>query len=60
MLQLEYGGISRKQIKEATREFKRAVGPGYTFRYQNEIEERKKYLKGIRVSALSRRMLSVA
>jgi hypothetical protein len=60
LLQLEYSGISRKQIKEATREFKRLVGPGYTFRYQNEIEERTKYLKGIRVSAVSRRMLSVA
>ncbi len=60
LLQLEYSGISRKQIKEATREFKRLAGPGYTFRYQNEIEERTKYLKGIRVSALSRRMLSVA
>jgi hypothetical protein len=33
---------------------------GYTFRNQNEIEERTKYLKGIRVSAVSRRMLSVA
>ncbi|MCF0069849.1 hypothetical protein LZD49_05155 [Dyadobacter sp. CY261] len=60
LLQLEYSGISRKQIKEVTREFKRLAGPGYIFRYQNEIEERTKYLKGIRVSALSRRLLSVA
>ena len=60
LLQLEYSGISRKQIREVTREFKRAAGTGYTFRYQNEIDERTKYLKGIRVSALSRRMLSVA
>ncbi len=60
LLQLEYSGISRKQIREVTREFKRAAGAGYTFRYQNEIDERTKYLKGIRVSALSRRMLSVA
>lgn len=60
LLQLEYSGISRKQIKEATREFKLLAGPGYNFRYQNEIQERTKYLKGIRVSALSRRMLSVA
>ncbi|WP_353719769.1 hypothetical protein [Dyadobacter sp. 676] len=60
LLQLEYSGISRKQLREVTREFKRLAGPGYTFRYQNEIEERTKYLKGIRVSATSRRMLSVA
>ena len=60
LLQLEYSGISRKQIREVTREFKRLAGPGYIFRYQNEIEERTKYLKGIRVSALSRRMLPVA
>ncbi|MGV3601007.1 MAG: hypothetical protein ACO1N1_07365 [Dyadobacter fermentans] len=60
LLQLEYSGISRKQLKEVTREFKRLAGPGYTFRYQNEIEERTKYLKGIRVSAMNRRLLSVA
>jgi hypothetical protein len=60
LLELEYSGISRRQLKEVTREFKRLAGPGYTFRYQNEIEERTKYLKGIRVSATSRRMLSVA
>lgn len=60
LLQLAYSGISRKQLKDATKEFKRNVGSEFTFRYQNEIEERTKYLKGIRVSALSRRMLSVA
>lgn len=60
LLQLEYSGISRKQLKEVTQEFKRLVGPGYLFRFQNEIEERTKYLKGIRVSATSRRLLSVA
>ncbi|ACT92247.1 hypothetical protein [Dyadobacter fermentans] len=60
LLQLEYSGISRKQLKEVTREFKRLAGAGYTFRYQNEIEERTKYLKGIRVSAMNRRLLSVA
>lgn len=60
LLQLEYSGISRKQIKEATREFQQMAGPGYTFVSRNEIEERTKYLKGIRVSAMNRRLLSVA
>ena len=59
-LQLEYSGISRKQLKEAIQEFQAKVGPGYTFVFNNQIETRVKNLKGIRVNALTRRMLSVA
>ncbi|HEV7378392.1 MAG TPA: hypothetical protein VGN64_01250 [Dyadobacter sp.] len=57
-LQLEYSGLSRKQLKESIEEFKAMFGAGYTFRDKTEIGARVKSLKGIRVSALSRRMLA--
>lgn len=57
-LQLEYSGLSRKQLKEAINEFKDLFEAGYTFRDKTEIVEKVKSLKGIRVSALSKRMLA--
>ncbi len=34
LLQLAYSGISRKQLKDATKEFKRNIGGDFLFRYQ--------------------------
>ena len=58
LLQLEYSGISRKQLNIALREFKQLVGHGYVFNDTIRIEERIKTLKGIRVTAVSRRVLA--
>ena len=55
MLQLEYSGLSRKQLNIAIKEFKQVVGPGYVFNDTIRIETRIKGLKGIRTNALSRR-----
>ncbi|MCE6989670.1 hypothetical protein [Dyadobacter sp. CY323] len=59
LLQLEYSGISRKQLREATNAFKAQAGPGIVFRYENAFEEKTKYLKGMRSTALSRRIAAV-
>jgi hypothetical protein len=60
LLQLEYSGISRKQLREAISAFKVQVGTGIDLAYKNPIEEKTKYLKGMRTSALSRRISQVA
>lgn len=60
LLQLEYSGISRKQLREAISAFKVQAGTGIELTYQNPIEEKTKYLKGMRTSALSRRISPVA
>lgn len=60
MLQLEYSGLSRKQLNVAIKEFKQVVGPGYAFNDTIRIETRIKGLKGIRTNALSRRSLLTA
>jgi hypothetical protein len=57
-LQLEYSGVSRKQLRETIDEFKSLFEPGYTFKDKTQIDARVKSLKGIRVSALSRRLLA--
>lgn len=48
LLQLEYSGISRKQLREAIRAFKLQAGPGVIFRYENALEQKTKYLRGMR------------
>lgn len=58
-LQLEYSGISRKEILETVKEFKLLIGSHFTFRYKIPLTERLKHLKGIRVSAINRKMLRV-
>ena len=58
LLQLEYSGISRKQLNVALREFKQQIGLGYVFSDSIRIEEKIKSLKGIRVTAVNRRMLA--
>ena len=60
LLQLEYSGISKKQLSAAIEEFKKLMGPGFTFSYNIKIEETIKSLKGIRVGALNRRLLTLA
>ncbi|WP_221393213.1 hypothetical protein [Dyadobacter sp. NIV53] len=56
MLQLEYSGISRKQLNLAIREFKQAMGPGYIFSDSIRTEGRIKGLKAIRTNTVSRRI----
>ena len=56
MLQLEYSGLSRKQLNIAIKEFKQAVGPGYIFNDTIRIEGRIKGLKAIRDTTISRRI----
>jgi len=60
LLQLQYSGISKKQLSSAIEEFKQLMGPGFTFSYKIKIEETIKGLKGIRVGAQNRRLLTVA
>jgi hypothetical protein len=57
-LQLEYSGVSRKELLETVKEFKLLFGPGLTYSYKIPIKERIKHLKGIRIPATSKRMLS--
>ena len=57
MLQLEYSGLSRKQLNIAIKEFKQVVGSGFVFNDTIRIETRIKGLKGIRTNTLSRRAL---
>ena len=55
LLELEYSGISRKQLNLAIREFKQLIGIGYVFNDTIRIEERIKTLKGLRGNTMSRR-----
>ncbi|MBE9463911.1 hypothetical protein ACFP1I_08050 [Dyadobacter subterraneus] len=58
LLQMEYSGVSRKQLHSAINEFKNRIGHGYDVHCDMIIEERIKYLKGVRISALNRNMLA--
>ncbi|KAA6438266.1 hypothetical protein FEM33_16305 [Dyadobacter flavalbus] len=60
LLQLEYSGISRKQLREAISAFKVQVGADVDVSFKIPIEEKTKYLKGMRTTALSRRISQVA
>ena len=56
LLQLQYSGISRKQLTEAISAFKVQAGTGIHFSYKNHIDEKVRYLKGMRTSASSKRI----
>lgn len=58
LLQMEYSGVSRKQLNEAIREFRHFIGPGFNLKYNVKIQDRIKTLKGIRLSTGTRRMLA--
>jgi len=60
LLELEYSGISRKQLNMAIREFKQLIGIGYIFNDTIKIEERIKTLKGLRGNTVNRRALVTA
>lgn len=57
-LQLEYSGVSRNQLNDIIADFKRQYDLGFVFVFKADIGKRIKHLKGIRVSALSIRMLA--
>ncbi|TDE11322.1 hypothetical protein [Dyadobacter psychrotolerans] len=54
LLQLEYSGLSKKQLNAAIKEFKQLAGLGYVFNDSIRIEERMKGLKGIRSNVTGR------
>ena len=54
LLQLEYSGLSKKQLNAAIKEFKQLAGLGYIFSDSIKIEENIKGLKGIRSNIGSR------
>ena len=58
LLQMEYSGISRKQLYAAMKEYKELVGPGFDVTYNVKIQERIKSLKGIRLTQLSKVMIN--
>lgn len=58
LLQMEYCGISRKQLYAAMSEFDALVGRGFDITYNVKIKERIKSLKGIRLTQLSKVMVN--
>jgi hypothetical protein len=60
LLQLEYSGLSKKQLNLAIKEFKQMIGLGYVFTDKIRIEERIKSLKGIRGASVGRRVVAAA
>ncbi|GLU53987.1 hypothetical protein [Dyadobacter frigoris] len=58
LLQMEYCGISRKQLYAAMKEFDAFVGTGFNVTYNVKIQERIKSLKGIRLTQLSKVMIN--
>lgn len=59
-LQLEYSGVSRSQLNEIIESFKNQYPADYTFSFRADIGKRIKHLKGIRVPAVTIRMLALA
>ncbi len=59
-LQLEYSGVSRNQLNEIIDTFRNQHPAGYTFSFRADIGKRIKHLKGIRVPAMTIRMLASA
>lgn len=57
-MQLEYSGISKKQVLAALKEFENTFAPGYKLIYANPQTERIRSLRGIRISATDRRLLA--
>lgn len=58
LLQMEYSGVSRKQLYSAINEFKKRIGQGYNIHCNMNVEEKIKNLKGVRISALNRTLLT--
>ena len=58
LLQMEYCGISKKQLYAVMKEYKELVGPGFDVTYHVKIQERIKSLKGIRLTQLSKVMIN--
>ncbi|MCF0056294.1 hypothetical protein [Dyadobacter sp. CY356] len=58
LLQMEYSGVSRKQLYSAINEFKTRIGEHYEIHCNINIEEKIKNLKGVRISALNRTLLT--
>lgn len=56
LLQMEYCGVSRKQLYVAMQEFNALVGPEVKVIYNGVIRDRIKSLKGIRLTQLSKVM----
>jgi hypothetical protein len=54
-MQMEYSGISRKQLLLVMEEFKGLVGDDFTIRYDSVIEEGLKHLKGVKIAAADKR-----
>ncbi|MEO6687439.1 MAG: hypothetical protein ABIN24_15810 [Dyadobacter sp.] len=60
LLQMEYSGVSRKQLNSAISEFKKRIGLNYNIHCNMLVEEKIKNLKGVRISALKKTMLTKA
>jgi hypothetical protein len=58
LLQMQYSGLSKKQVNTALREFKQLAGMNYEFSDAFGVEERAKGLKGIRSGGIVRRSLA--
>ena len=54
LLQLEYSGLSKKQLNISIKEFKQLAGLGYVFNDAIKIEENIKGLKGMRSNVTGR------
>ncbi|MCE7063905.1 hypothetical protein [Dyadobacter sp. CY326] len=59
-LQLEYSGVSRAQLNRVLAGFEAMFPQDTTFEFSADIGKRIKYLKGLRVTALSVRQLAVS
>lgn len=58
-MQMEYSGISRKQLLLVMDEFQELVGPEFTIHYDSIIEEGIKYLKGVKIAALEKSAVNI-
>jgi len=59
LLQMQYSGLSKKQVNAALREFKQLAG-NQVYSDTFGVEERTKGLKGIRSSGITRRGMATA
>ena len=58
LLQMQYSGLSKKQVNAALREFKQLAGMNYVFSDAFGVEENTKGLKGIRSNGVTRRAVA--
>jgi len=54
-MQMEYSGISRKQLLLVMTEFRELVGNEFSIRYESTIAEGIKHLKGVKIAAADKR-----